>query len=949
MSLKKHNTLNLQEKEKNMAANGKTPVERWTDRCLQRLGDESLVFSGNAQNDWRGFESVICDEAELTGFDTVTKLADGVAGRSVAVPVTMQEFKMFLTGLKIIFPTNSTAWVMTVKMRTDLQAVTTGVSAYGNLDPVGLWEGLRTSLRRLSRADDTMAYWVKWFANLKLHSTAALETALQVVMMFEKELDKLRTVQAELIKQRGGAAKPSTLRKSTYKWLPVSKERMFAETKGADGGPHICERLDDPLLVLEAAEMMFIENISQLTNQRDATKTLADIEAAAAGPPGVEHKEELLVRDQELKVQSEVYVEFQILQGEVEQHVKQEKQFERDFHGTSNPGEKTQRLPTDYHGTAIPEGDLRLLLLTGADEAHYFLKNCPSAWSRLLRAMKVPLDSLADIMAAMIQYETNGAENNAQADPLGVYIAKKKGQPPSGGGNSGGGPAPGGGKGGFSTRGGGGARGGGRGGGKGGGRGGRGGGGRGGGTFGARTPRPVGTPVAKGTRSSTMGINAMQATEEVTAEMRAEQQAVNEAFQSDEAASNSGQPSEVGVEETLAKAENKKKKKWEKNQRAKERKAAGVTFAQEQESGVQPAPAQKRTSKEMLEEHALRNRSPASDTSKVTSKRKVDEEAAAALKALQAMQVRGSGGRSMNSLLKRWNEAYSLSLDGAEQVGGVPKGHGAFDPALDGVRSLGDKRHKDWLRKFRKEERMNMKNVGKTDSDKAMRESVARHVPPKDKRPLPLGALRVISFSHLTVQEKEELEVSGFTTSVNAAEPSGGFGGDLVYRILGRFGMGKDAVDVIILVDTGAGSSAMKADVFDRLPDDVKLSLKKSNTALVSACGTTMKSRGVATLRLSMPRADRKFAEGAEVGGIEILERLNYDFIMGMPMLEALNIVIDCGSKSLAQRGEGGQLVRVPFAPTRRDRDTRAPVTSLKSPTDAKAPAKTSRARGGQE
>jgi hypothetical protein len=90
-----------------MAANGKTPVERWTDRCLHRLGDEGLVFSGNAQNDWRGFESVICDEAELTGFDTVTKLADGVAGRSVAVPVTMQEFKMFLTGLKIIFPTNS--------------------------------------------------------------------------------------------------------------------------------------------------------------------------------------------------------------------------------------------------------------------------------------------------------------------------------------------------------------------------------------------------------------------------------------------------------------------------------------------------------------------------------------------------------------------------------------------------------------------------------------------------------------------------------------------------------------------------------------------------------------------------------------------------------------------------------------------------------------------------
>jgi hypothetical protein len=259
-----------------MAANGKTPVERWTDRCLHRLGDEGLVFSGNAQNDWRGFESVICDEAELTGFDTVTKLADGVAGRSVAVPVTMQEFKMFLTGLKIIFPTNSTAWVMTVKMRTDLQAVTTGVSAYGNLDPVGLWEGLRTSLRRLSRADDTMAYWVKWFANLKLHSTAALETALQVVMMFEKELDKLRTVQAELIKQRGGAAKPSTLRKSTYKWLPVPKERMFAETKGADGGPLICERLDDPLLVLEAAEMVFIESISQLTNQRDATKTLAD-------------------------------------------------------------------------------------------------------------------------------------------------------------------------------------------------------------------------------------------------------------------------------------------------------------------------------------------------------------------------------------------------------------------------------------------------------------------------------------------------------------------------------------------------------------------------------------------------------------------------------------------------------------------------------------------------
>jgi hypothetical protein len=923
-----------------MAANGKTPVERWTDRCLHRLGDEGLVFSGNAQNDWRGFESVICDEAELTGFDTVTKLADGVAGRSVAVPVTMQEFKMFLTGLKIIFPTNSTAWVMTVKMRTDLQAVTTGVSAYGNLDPVGLWEGLRTSLRRLSRADDTMAYWVKWFANLKLHSTAALETALQVVMMFEKELDKLRTVQAELIKQRGGAAKPSTLRKSTYKWLPVPKERMFAETKGADGGPLICERLDDPLLVLEAAEMVFIESISQLTNQRDATKTLADIEAAAAGPKGVEHKEELLVRDQELKVQSEVYVEFQLLQGEVEQHVKQEKQFERDFHGTSNPGEKTQRLPTDYHGTAIPEGDLRLLLLTEADEAHYFLKNCPSAWSRLLRAMKVPLDSLADIMAAMIQYETNGAENNAQADPLGVYIAKKKAQPPSGGGNSGGGPAPGGGKGSSSNRGGGGARGGGRGGGKGGGRGGRGGGGRGGGTFGARVPRPVGTPVAKGTRSSTMGINAMQATEEVTAEMRAEQQAVNEAFQSDEVASNSGQPSEVGVDETaLTKAENKKKKKWEKNQRAKERKAAGVTFAQEQESDVQPAPAPKKTSKEMLEEHALRNRSPASDTSKVTSKRKVDEEAAIALKALQAMQVRGSGGRSMNSLLKGVNEAYALSLDGAEQVGGAPKGHGVLDPALDGVRSLGDKRHKDWLRQFRKEERSDLKTM------QTMQESQLAF--PKNTRSL--GALRVISFSHLTVQEKEELEVSGFTTSVNAAEPSGGFGGDLVYRILGRFGVGKDAVDVIILVDTGAGSSAMKADVFDRLPDDVKLSLRKSNAALVSACGTTMKSRGVATLRLSMPRADRKFAEGVEVGGIEILERLNYDFIMGMPMLEALNIVIDCGSRSLAQRGEGGQLVRVPFAPTRRDRDTRAPVTSLKSPTDAKAPAKTSRKRGGRE
>jgi hypothetical protein len=153
------------------------------------------------------------------------------------------------------------------------------------------------------------------------------------------------------------------------------------------------------------------------------------------------------------------------------------------------------------------------------------------------------------------------------------------------------------------------------------------------------------------------------------------------------------------------------------------------------------------------------------------------------------------------------------------------------------------------------------------------------------------------------------------------------------------------------LVDTGAGASAMRHKVYEKLPQAARSQLGRSTTALVSACTTTMQSHGVATLSLSMPRQDKDtWAKPCDITEVEILDRLNYDFIFGMPALEALGFVIDCGLRTLYQRNAVGVLEPVPLAATRRDKDTRSPITALegRAPADARRPAQRG-ARGRQK
>ena len=203
----------------------------------------------------------------------------------------------------------------------------------------------------------------------------------------------------------------------------------------------------------------------------------------------------------------------------------------------------------------------------------------------------------------------------------------------------------------------------------------------------------------------------------------------------------------------------------------------------------------------------------------------------------------------------------------------------------------------------------------------------------------PLNPLHALSFAPLTPQEKEAWQLmdpaDGPLQDYRFAGREGTRDvwlnslGTRVYRTKIRLGSGPDAVVIEALLDCGAGVNCMKKSVFERLPTQLRQALTRSRTTVVTACTTTMQSEGTVSLPTSFLSTDGKsWLPSRPMTKLEVMHRLNFDFIVGAPGLEDWDMVMDFSTKSVHVRDRKGDLLALPLLDRMRNKDTRTPITS---------------------
>jgi hypothetical protein len=855
-------------------------LAQWVDRCQKQFGkDQTKWFGGKEGDDFEKFNDILMDQADLARYQFFIDLIERVNGRDpehkLALP--MGEFRSFLTGLKSLVPANSTAFKRISHVKTMLSKTTQEGRANASLvQPDKIFEGLMTVLRRLAKADDTIHHWVSKFSTLKLFSTETQISGVHVVFALQDMFNDLEKVQT-MISQAKGFVKPSTLRKEVYAW---DKKAMCALVLDHEGKGLVCEAEDDPSRVLGACADEFVDHIKETQDHLEVSIREADAETTANGAlqsSGVDeadlewpNHDTKVMFEQQLKELSSRQIAFEAAAERVQAEIAKERAFAQTF---GNAGSMIHRHAKTYAGEEIPEGDLRTLVFSEKDKTRLFFAACPLSWKRVLYVMQVPLSSLDDVLAALSQYEENMNDTEGTfRTALGAYTPRKKPpQTPSNQNASRGGFAAGrgGGRGGgFRTPGGGGRGGGGRGGGGGSTRGGRG--GRGGGFR---------TPVMTRSQGRT-GLNAIKVggDSENTADAGGESEAAadNASAREAELLAELAQLRASTPLTGLSAEDQRKAKKREKNKRYKARKAERAQRAAEGAEGNE-ARGETESAEARGEAEEIEHSAGADERSKPMSSH--DAIAQRAAEQQQSLERGATAGHAARAKRK------------AEQAEALAGLHALQSGAPNSV---------NWG------ENTVINTVG-------------------------LGALQVVAFASLTPSEIQEYDLgqpepadagSQRPRSKLLNRPVSAFG-DRVYRVSVRFGEGKGAATIEGLIDSGAGASVMRKSVFDTLPECARSALRRTKTALVSACTTTMQSHGVSDIQLSMPRVGKnQWAKPEVIGDVEILSRLNYPFIFGIPALEELRMVIDCHMRKLFVRDEAGELQELPFAGARRNKDT---------------------------
>ncbi len=129
-------------------------------------------------------------------------------------------------------------------------------------------------------------------------------------------------------------------------------------------------------------------------------------------------------------------------------------------------------------------------------------------------------------------------------------------------------------------------------------------------------------------------------------------------------------------------------------------------------------------------------------------------------------------------------------------------------------------------------------------------------------------------------------------------------------------------------MDTGAAVNGARLKEFKELPISTQQLLRESNVRVVSACETTMGSKGRISFPVALPRKGGGFQDNVvEMKDVEIMSHLNFPFIIGIRQCELWGFVIDCKERRVFHRNEKGELVELPLYTNTADKDTRQPVS----------------------
>jgi len=571
------------------------------------------------------------------------------------------------------------------------------------------------------------------------------------------------------------------------------------------------------------------------------------------------------------------------------------------------------------------------------------------AWVNLLKALRVPLETMDDVEKAVLLLVTVANEEGEQIYPLGskAGTTPKKTAVPSnrnGGGGGQGTKGSGGGGGGSGVGGAGAGRGGGfgGGGGRGGGQGGWG--GRGGGrpTFtptrtpstpstpfqtpskysGFATPRPTrvnaGRPPARYTpHSGARSMNAVGAEQQMT--FREWQDQVNAMH----ASRTSHSPPDEGGSTTDSKPVNNLEEAPAPSADESETASQQPRHPTSSGEGQQAQPSY---GQEQVEEVKKKKKKKKSSRKKAVQAGELEREQQAHLPAEEQQAHRGYAANDLQKRMRQERERRSREHE--ENNFGQPRAQPALS-ARD--RRVSSASNQDPTAAFAE-----LMQISKTGGEKP------RSIGAISARRL--GPISQVEIDALQGAEKSRQEMTAdlrrflpFTRGSSEEEISAF--GENVLKIKLLLGDGRVIEG---LVDTGAGVTALSQKCFDKLPDGQRPKPRRSRMTLVSACKTTMSSQGVVDLPVRLQEDDPKnktaikFAKPVTIGDVEILRHLNYDFVLGMPALKALGVIVDTGdSKVFLRDPKTGDLREVPTSHYDRNKDTRSPITPVETSVSA--------------
>ena len=418
---------------------GRTRIQTFVDICRDTLKSRKTpAFRGLDGDDWDAMHVVMKDSAVLAELPTLQALLKAKPPPS-SFKCTSSELRQCVTALKTLLTPGTNAYNFVDATALDIEAAPSEVvdgEAYIT------FKGLLSMLRKMSRQDDSMKYWVEKMAKLTVGQvTDGVQTpgAWLSALALDQLFDRLVRVQEQVSAQKGSWLKPSSLDYIGDE-MPDWQNLLITEQVTLPTGQMAqCGKGDDPIKVVQAA-------IDQTkTAAEENRKLIAALGTPQNGSPQV----------QELKDATAELKEYENRVGQWESTLLP--QVQTDYAKAKanakalEAGEEIRRRPVDYDDNPIEEGDVRLMRTDNAYRVKVFLAKCPRTWKSAILATGAPLRSLQDVCKAVSLWDELMESGHTQGDTLGAPNNKTQGtsapthQTPSsprtqgGGGNGGGG------------------------------------------------------------------------------------------------------------------------------------------------------------------------------------------------------------------------------------------------------------------------------------------------------------------------------------------------------------------------------------------------------------------------------------------------------------------------------------------------------------------------------